>query len=145
MSLENINIDALKKQLVLHEGMKLTPYHCTADKLTIGVGRNLDDMGITEKEAEFMLDTDILRCCDDLDRSISWWRDLSETRQRVLIDMVFNLGVSRFMKFQNMIDALANGNHAGAAAEMLDSRWADQVGQRAQRLSRAMESDELEI
>lgn len=140
-----MDIDALKKQLVLHEGMKLTPYRCTADKLTIGVGRNLDDMGITEKEAEFMLDTDILRCCDDLDRNMSWWRDLSETRQRVLVDMVFNLGISRFMKFQNMIDALANGNYAGAAAEMLDSRWADQVGQRAQRLSRAMESDELEI
>jgi len=140
-----MDIDALKKQLVLHEGMKLTPYRCTADKLTIGVGRNLDDMGITEKEAEFMLDTDILRCCDDLDRNISWWRDLSETRQRVLVDMVFNLGISRFMKFQNMIDALANGNYAGAAAEMLDSRWADQVGQRAQRLSRAMENDELEI
>jgi lysozyme len=140
-----MDIDALKKQLVLHEGMKLTPYRCTADKLTIGVGRNLDDMGITEKEAEFMLDTDILRCCDDLDRNISWWRDLSETRQRVLVDMVFNLGISRFMKFQNMIDALANGNYAGAAAEMLDSRWADQVGQRAQRLSRAMENDELDI
>ena len=140
-----MDIDALKKQLVLHEGMKLTPYRCTADKLTIGVGRNLDDMGITEKEAEFMLDTDILRCCDDLDRNMSWWRDLSETRQRVLVDMVFNLGISRFMKFQNMIDALANGNYAGAAAEMLDSRWADQVGQRAQRLSRAMENDELDI
>lgn len=140
-----MDIDALKKQLVLHEGLKLTPYRCTADKLTIGVGRNLDDVGITQAEAEFLLDNDILRCCDDLDRNMSWWRDLSETRQRVLIDMVFNLGISRFMKFQNAIDALANGNYAGAAAEMLDSRWANQVGQRATRLAQAMETDQLDL
>lgn len=140
-----MDIDALKKQLILHEGLKLTPYRCTADKLTIGVGRNLDDVGITQQEAEFLLDNDILRCADDLDRNMSWWRDLSEVRQRVLIDMVFNLGISRFMKFQNMIDALANGNHAGAAAEMLDSRWANQVGQRAMRLANAMEFNEFDL
>lgn len=140
-----MDIDALKKQLILHEGLKLTPYRCTADKLTIGVGRNLDDVGITQEEAEFLLDNDILRCCDDLDRNMSWWRDLSEVRQRVLIDMVFNLGISRFMKFQNMIDALANSNYKGAAEEMLDSRWADQVGQRAMRLANAMEFNEFDL
>lgn len=140
-----MDLDALKKQLILHEGLKLTPYHCTADKLTIGVGRNLDDVGITQQEAEFLLDNDILRCCDDLDRNISWWRDLSETRQRVLVDMVFNLGISRFMKFQNTIDAMANGNYKGAAEEMLDSRWAEQVGQRAMRLANAMEFDEFDM
>lgn len=140
-----MDIDALKQQLILHEGLKLTPYRCTADKLTIGVGRNLDDVGITQEEAEFLLDNDILRCCDDLDRNMSWWRDLSETRQRVLVDMVFNLGISRFMKFQNTIDALANGNYKGAAEEMLDSRWAEQVGQRAMRLANAMEFDEFDL
>ena len=129
----------------MHEGLKLTPYRCTADKLTIGVGRNLDDVGITQDEAEYLLDNDILRCCDDLDRNMSWWRDLSETRQRVLVDMVFNLGISRFMKFQNAIDALANGNYKGAAEEMLDSRWANQVGQRAMRLANAMEFDEFDL
>lgn len=140
-----MDIDALKQQLIMHEGLKLTPYRCTADKLTIGVGRNLDDVGITQEEAEFLLDNDILRCCDDLDRNMSWWRDLSETRQRVLVDMVFNLGISRFMKFQNTIDALANGNYKGAAEEMLDSRWAEQVGQRAMRLANAMEFDEFDL
>lgn len=140
-----MDIDALKQQLIMHEGLKLTPYRCTADKLTIGVGRNLDDVGITQEEAEFLLDNDILRCCDDLDRNMSWWRDLSETRQRVLVDMVFNLGINRFMKFQNTIDALANGNYKGAAEEMLDSRWAEQVGQRAMRLANAMEFDEFDL
>lgn len=140
-----MDIDALKQQLIMHEGLKLTPYRCTAEKLTIGVGRNLDDVGITQDEAEYLLDNDILRCCDDLDRNMSWWRDLSETRQRVLVDMVFNLGISRFMKFQNAIDAMANGNYAGAAAEMLDSRWADQVGQRAMRLANAMEFNEFDL
>ena len=58
-----MDLDALKKQLIMHEGLKLTPYRCTADKLTIGVGRNLDDVGITQDEAEYLLDNDILHCC----------------------------------------------------------------------------------
>jgi lysozyme len=96
-----MDIEALKNQLILHEGLKLEPYECTAGKLTIGVGRNIEDIGITEDEARYLLDNDILRVCDELDRNLSWWRDLSDVRQRVLVDMVFNLGISRFMQFQN--------------------------------------------
>jgi lysozyme len=140
-----MDIEALKDQLILHEGLKLEPYECTAGKLTIGVGRNIEDIGITEDEARYLLDNDILRVCDELDRNLSWWRDLSDVRQRILVDMVFNLGISRFMQFQNTISAIENGDYDKAAEEMLDSRWAQQVGQRAHRLAGAMITDELNL
>ena len=136
-----MDIEALKDQLILHEGLKLEPYECTAGKLTIGVGRNIEDIGITEDEARYLLDNDILRVCDELDRNLPWWRDLSDARQRVLVDMVFNLGISRFMQFQNTIAAIESGDYDKAADEMLDSRWADQVGNRAKTLSRMMRED----
>lgn len=136
-----MDIEALKDQLILHEGLKLEPYQCTAGKLTIGVGRNIEDIGITEDEARYLLDNDILRVCDELDRNLPWWRDLSDVRQRVLVDMVFNLGISRFMQFQNTIAAIESGDYETASAEMLDSRWADQVGQRAKTLARMMRDD----
>jgi lysozyme len=136
-----MDIEALKDQLILHEGLKLEPYECTAGKLTIGVGRNIEDIGITEDEARYLLDNDILRVCDELDRNLPWWRDLSDARQRVLVDMVFNLGISRFMQFQNTIAAIESGDYDKAADEMLDSRWADQVGNRAKTLARMMRED----
>ena len=136
-----MDIEALKDQLILHEGLKLEPYECTAGKLTIGVGRNIEDIGITEDEARYLLDNDILRVCDELDRNLPWWRDLSDARQRVLVDMVFNLGISRFMQFKNTIAAIESGDYDTASEEMLNSRWADQVGQRAKTLSRMMRDD----
>jgi lysozyme len=136
-----MDIEALKDQLILHEGLKLEPYQCTAGKLTIGVGRNIEDIGITEDEARYLLDNDILRVCDELDRNLPWWRDLSDARQRVLVDMVFNLGISRFMQFKNTIAAIESGDYDTASEEMLNSRWADQVGQRAKTLSRMMRDD----
>jgi lysozyme len=136
-----MDIEALKNQLILHEGLKLEPYECTAGKLTIGVGRNIEDIGITEDEARYLLDNDILRVCDELDRNLPWWRDLSDARQRVLVDMVFNLGISRFMQFQNTIAAIESGDYETAASEMLDSRWSNQVGNRAKTLSRMMRED----
>lgn len=136
-----MDIEALKDQLILHEGLKLEPYECTAGKLTIGVGRNIEDIGITEDEARYLLDNDILRVCDELDRNLPWWRDLSDARQRVLVDMVFNLGISRFMQFQNTIAAIESGDYDLASKEMLDSRWSNQVGNRAKTLSRMMRED----
>jgi lysozyme len=136
-----MDIEALKNQLILHEGLKLEPYECTAGKLTIGVGRNIEDIGITEDEARYLLDNDILRVCDELDRNLPWWRDLSDARQRVLVDMVFNLGISRFMQFQNTIAAIESGDYDLASKEMLDSRWSNQVGNRAKTLSRMMRED----
>jgi len=143
--LDDMDIEKLKDQLIKHEGMELKPYQCSADKTTIGVGRNIQEIGITDDEARYLLDNDILRVCKELDNAIHWWRDLSEVRQRVLVDMVFNLGITRFMKFSRTIEAIEAGQYDIAAEEMLDSRWSRQVGKRSERLAEAMRTDSLEI
>ncbi len=123
--------------IMLHEGLRLTPYLCSAGRLTIGYGRNLEDRGITAGEAAFLLDSDLRDVTQSLDE-FSWFSGLSIVRQAVVTDMVFNLGISGFCQFQRMIRALELSDFDAAAAEMLDSRWAAQVGQRSARLARMM-------
>jgi lysozyme len=140
-----MDIDKLKDQLILHESLELKSYTCSAGYVTLGVGRNVEELGITEEEARYLLDNDILRVGKELDNAIPWWRDLSEVRQRVVVDMVFNLGISRFLNFKNAINAMQEQDWEEAAAQMLDSRWADQVGQRSHRLAKAMIENTLEV
>jgi lysozyme len=133
-----VNRDDLRSMLVLHEGLRLKPYRCTAGKLTIGVGRNLDDNGITQAEAFQLLENDILAVEADLDRTWPWWREMSEARQQVLADMCFNLGLTRLGGFANTLAAMKRGDYNAAADGMLKSLWASQVGRRAQRLAKMM-------
>ena len=133
-----MNRDDLRSMLVLHEGLKLKPYRCTAGKLTIGVGRNLDDNGITQAEAFALLENDILAVEADLDRTWPWWREMSEARQQVLADMCFNLGITRLGGFVNTLAAMKRGDYEAAANGMQASLWASQVGRRAQRLAKMM-------
>lgn len=140
-----MDVEKLKDQLILHEGLELKSYQCSAGFITLGVGRNVEELGITEDEARYLLDNDILRVTKELDSNLPWWRDLSEVRQRVLVDMVFNLGISRFLNFKNAINAMQEEDWEEAAAQMLDSKWADQVGKRADRLAKAMIEDTLEV
>ncbi|MGB0823694.1 MAG: glycoside hydrolase family protein, partial [Alphaproteobacteria bacterium] len=111
-----------------------------AGRLTIGVGRNLEDLGITTDEAMFLLANDVERCCAELDLAVPWWRTLDDVRQRVLVNMVFNLGIRRFLGFKKMLRHAAAQAWDLAADEMLDSRWAVQVGMRAKTLSDMMRS-----
>ena len=124
----------LTDQLIKHEGLRLKPYLCPAGKLTIGIGRNLEDKGITEKEAVMLLENDIQECIQDLKTLFQAFDQLPESVQRVLVDMRFNLGPSRFRHFKKMIVAVKNQDFIQAAAEMKDSRWYAQVGQRARTL-----------
>lgn len=133
-----MDIEKLKDQLVLHEGLRLKPYKDTVGKLTIGIGRNLDDVGISEDEARMMLANDLQTVFHELHQRCPWWVDLNDVRQRVMADMVFNLGISRFMNFAKMLQALEVEDFDAAAVEMLDSRWANQVGERATHLSQMM-------
>lgn len=133
-----MNRDELRSMLVLHEGLRLHPYQCTAGKTTIGVGRNLDDRGITQDEAMYLLERDIDAVEADLDARMSWWRDMTPARQAVLADMCFNLGIGRLSGFVNTLKAMREGRYDDAAKGMLDSLWAQQVGNRAQRLARMM-------
>ena len=136
------DIDSLEDQLIDHEGLELKPYHCTADKLTIGVGRNIQDRGITEDEARYLLKNDIKIVEDELLTRQPVVARLDSVRQRVLVDMGFNLGLPILMKFQNMWAAIEDEDYHEAARQMMDSRWASQVGRRAERLAQAMSSGE---
>jgi Phage-related lysozyme (muraminidase) len=132
----------LCQQLRLHEGVEHKPYKCTAGYLTIGVGRNLEDRGLSDDEIDFLLDNDVQIVVDELARTYDWFFDLTEVRQRVVADMVFNLGLPRFSQFKNMIAAIEAEDYVQASNEMMDSRWAQQVGLRASRLAEMMETDE---
>lgn len=126
--------EALRRQLLKHEGLRLKPYVDTVGKLTIGIGRNLEDRGITEAEARYLLDNDINACINDL-LTLTWFPDLDPIRQRVFVDLCFNLGVKRLREFTKMLDAAAAQDWPRAAAELLTSKYATQVGQRAQTLA----------
>ncbi len=132
---------SIEDQLILHEGLKLKPYRCTAGKLTIGVGRNLDDKGITHDEALFLLRNDIAEVTAQLER-FDWFRTLGPVRRKVLIDMCFNLGIQGLLGFQKMIEALKRADYERAADEMVNSRWYEQVGERGRRLERMMQTGE---
>ncbi|MBF0165404.1 MAG: glycoside hydrolase family protein [Magnetococcales bacterium] len=131
---------ALERQLRVHEGLKVKPYRDTVGKITIGIGRNLDDVGISPEEALHLLNNDIDRVERVLPDLIVGYHKLDDVRQRVLADMCFNLGQAGLKGFARFINCVNVGNFSLAAREMLDSRWAKQVGRRAQTLARMMET-----
>ena len=123
------------KQLKTHEGEKLIVYKCTAGKLTIGIGRNLEARGISKEESAIMLSNDIRQVADDLVMKIPWFNELDDVRKRVLIDMAFNLGTFGLMQFKTTLQQVSEGKYDQASRSMLNSKWAKQVRQRAQTLS----------
>lgn len=130
-----MDLEKFKPLLRKHEGLRLKPYRCTAGKLTIGYGRNLDDRGITEEEAERLLHNDILLCSLQLDRDLPWWKHHPENVQMVLMDMCFNLGITGLLEFKRTLGYIRDQKYSVAAVEMLKSKWAQQVGPRAKELS----------
>ena len=132
-------MDRVKEQLVRHEGLRLKPYRCTAGKLTIGIGRNLDDSGISQSEAYVMLINDILNCEKQLQARIpDIYNKLDEVRKSVLLNMCFNLGINGLLGFKNTLAFIQAGDWERAANNMLASKWAKQVGRRAIELSELM-------
>lgn len=133
-----MNRDALANQLLTDEGLKLKPYRDTVGKWTIGVGRNLDDVGISKSEAMMLLGADIDKVMAQLDEKLPWWRGMSEARQQVIANMAFNMGIETLLTFKNTLAAMKDGRYSEAANGMLASKWALQVGARAQRLAKMM-------
>lgn len=130
-----MNLDQLTADLRRDEGERLKPYRDIVGKLTIGVGRNLDDVGISETECLMLLKNDITRVGIELDEHIPWWRQLDGALQGVLANMCFNLGINGLLGFHRFLTLLQAGKRIDAAMELLHSKWADQVGVRAVRLA----------
>lgn len=123
----------LSDQLRIHEGVRTHAYKCSANMITVGVGRNLDEnggIGLSDDEIDYLLENDIKRCKQEL-VGLSWFADLDAVRQDAIVNLCFNLGLTRLMGFKNAMGAMAVGDYEKAADEFLDSRWANQVGQRA--------------
>jgi len=138
-------VELVKKMLITDEGLRLKPYRDTVGKLTIGVGRNLDDVGISKEEALYLLENDIQRAIREASKIFgsTVWLSLDEVRQAVIIDMLFNLGKPRFLTFKKFIQAVKEKDFKKASYEMLNSKWAKQVGKRAERLAYMMETGEI--
>jgi lysozyme len=131
----------LRDDLIRDEGFRLKPYRCTAGKLTIGVGRNLEDLGISRDEALYLLDNDIVRVRAEVIQAFPWFVGLTQDRQEVILSMVFNLGLYRFSRFHQTIKAIQAGDYQKAARQMRGSLWYRQVGARAERLAQRMETE----
>ena len=158
------NPQDLIEKLIVSEGLRLQVYKDTLGIDTIGIGRNLEDRGITQQElddldipsidhvyewgiteadAVYLAENDVQIVEEELVRAHPCVEQLDAVRQLVLIDMAFNMGVPRLNKFKKMWAAVHDEDYPTAAKEMLDSRWATQVKGRAVKLSNAMHNGEF--
>lgn len=132
----------LRDQLIRDEGgFRLKPYTDSVGKLTIGAGRNLTDVGISHAEAELLLDNDIAGASADVAARLPWVGALSVPRAAVLVNLAFNMGIGGLMGFRKMLQALQDEQWETAAAELLASTYAEQVGPRAHRLALQLRTD----
>jgi lysozyme len=134
-----MGIPDLLSQLNRDEGRKKFPYLDTKGKLTIGVGRNLTDRGISDDEIDYLCQNDIRLAENTCRQQLPWFSNLDPIRQAVIVNMMFNLGLEKFDEFQQMAMAVARGNWGEAARQMQNSLWAQEVGDRAVRLANQME------
>jgi lysozyme len=136
-----VNIPALLSQLEEHEGFRSSAYTDSEGWLTIGIGRQIDKRkggGITREEARMLLSNDVARVKREILAALPWWADLDDVRQRVLVEMGFQLGVPGLLKFKNTLRAVEAGDWHDASAGMLASKWARQTPKRAEKLARQM-------
>ena len=122
-------------QINRHEGFRAKPYDCPAGKLTIGYGRNIEDMGITMTEAEYLLVNDLTRSQTELTNSLPWYKGLSHRRKQAMLNLHFNMGTGTLSKFQKFLKAMSESDYSTAKAELLNSKYAQQVGKRAQEVA----------
>ena len=130
--------DKLIEMLKIHEGVETHAYKCSASKITIGVGRNIDPeggIGLQEDEIDYLLQNDIDRIITELDFEYGWFSELNEARQDAMIDISFNLGQTRLRKFKKALTAMEKSDWDTAANEFMDSKWSKQVGNRAKELT----------
>jgi lysozyme len=148
-----------EQRLEFHEGLRLKPYRCTAGKLTIGVGHNIESRdwteeekraigdwknGITKNAAYMILRNDINLCLDKL-KTLGYWYYLDEERQYALLDLCFQLGWSGLNKFRKMLEAFRTKNWSEAERQCLDSNYAKQCPKRANRIAKLIKYGRWEI
>jgi lysozyme len=136
---DQVNFAKLRRQLVLHEGYARVPYVDSVGKVTGGIGHNFNAHPISDAIIELWFQEDLADAIEGLDKHLPWWRNLNEVRQRVLIDMAFNMGMgipdkTGLLSFTNTLACIEAEDWEGAAYGMLVSKWYRQVKGRGERL-----------
>lgn len=134
-----MNVTELIKQ---HEGTELRMYICPAGYRTVGTGHNLDANPISQRAADVILEDDIEACRKQLEFNLSWFNQLDEVRQAALIDLAFNLGWQGLGRFRRFLSAMSRRDYAVAGAELVDSKWYSQVGNRGPRIVKMVQLGE---
>lgn len=129
-------LSVLRSDLTTDEGYSALPYQDTAipPNITIGVGRNLTIVGVSTDEVTLMLNNDIMRAASSLDQDYPWWRTLPQGAQRVMLNLVFNMGAKTFSTFVNFLEMMRTRNWSGAIRELKSSKWYTEVGERGPRM-----------
>jgi lysozyme len=148
-----MNLALLEAELRRDEGVRYSIYLDSLGVPTVGCGHNVKvsplpadwACPLTDGQVDQLLSRDISTTLAKLDKALPWWRSLDEVRQRVIANMAFNMGIAGLLTFKNTLAAMQRGSYAVAAAGMLSSKWAGQVGARAKRLAQAMESGTMPV
>ena len=131
-------MDKLLEMLKRHEGVESHAYECSEGKITVGVGRNIDQeggIGLSDDEVDYLLQNDVERVIKELAAEYTWFGDLDDVRRDAMVDISFNLGATRLRLFKRALAAMEEADYKVAATEFLDSKWAKQVGGRALELT----------
>ena len=136
----------LTEMLRKHEGVRDKVYLCSAGYETIGVGRNIseDGLGLSDDEIGYLLNNDIKRVREELTEAYYWFAGLDEARQAAMIDISFNLGQTRLRGFVKSLEAIAREDFDTAADEFMDSKWSEQVGDRAVEVTEIIRTGEYQ-
>ena len=126
-----MNNERLRETIIRHEGIRLDMYQDTLGIWTVGVGHNIQEKGISQAVMELMLEEGLAEAVSELKRSVSFFSKMPEQVQEALVNLAFNMGIPRLMQFKKTLAYLRDGNFEAAADELLDSRYAEQVGRRA--------------
>ena len=136
--------EQLREMLRRHEGVRNFVYMCSEGYETIGVGRNIADsgLGLSDDEVDYLLDNDIKRVREELNDEYYWFGALNDARQEAMIDISFNLGQTRLRGFKKALDAMSTEDFDRAADEFMDSKWSEQVGNRATEVTEMIRTGE---
>lgn len=130
--------DKIIELLRRHEGVKAHAYRCTANKITVGVGRNIDPeggLGLSDDEIDYLLTNDINRVIVELGQAFEWFSALDEVRRDAMINLCFQLGLPTLLKFRNFLAEMSEGNYELASPHLLDSLYARQTPARANEIA----------
>jgi lysozyme len=139
-SMPSLNLVELEKDLKLDEGRRDKPYMDTTGHLTIGYGHNLDAKGLCEAALVAQLHFDMDEAIADLDRVIPSWRTHPEPVQRALVNLTFNLGISKLVRFDMTLRLIAQRKYVQAATNLMKTLYAKQVPNRARKVAALIKS-----